>query len=281
MFKLRKDNRQSGTIIFLLGIILSLTIFYIDYKIFGPDITFTLVYLLPIVGVCWYTGMGYAIFISFLCVAEWSVIKFHLYIMDKDFIIYIFNIVTKLFMYIFVIFLLTQLKKSLQKEKKLARMDHLTGAYNRHGFFELLELELYKMKRYSKPLTLAYLDIDDFKKINDRLGHSSGDKILIDFTKVIRKNIRESDIIARIGGDEFIILFPDMDYINAGIAIDKIKKTVCEMMENNSWGCSLSIGVGIFNGWDKSSDEMIQIVDQLMYKIKNGTKNGSLLVEIK
>ena len=281
LLNIKDRHMRNRFLIFLLGIFISLAIFFIDYKIFGPDITFTLVYLIPIVGVCWYTGTGYAIFISLLCVAEWSVIKYHLYVMDRDFVIYILNIATKLFMYIFVVFLLTRLKRSLQFEKKMARIDTLTGVYNRHGFFELLELELYKMKRYDKPLSLAYIDIDDFKKINDRLGHSKGDEFLVDFTRVIRENIRESDFIARIGGDEFIILFPDMDLKNAGVAIDKIKKTVCGMMENNSLECTLSIGVGIFNSWDKSLDEMIQVVDQLMYKIKKGTKNDSLLIEIK
>jgi diguanylate cyclase (GGDEF)-like protein len=126
-------------------------------------------------------------------------------------------------MYLFIVYILTKLKTSLQKEKLLARRDYLTGAFNRTGFFENLEIELYRMRRDGRQLTLAYLDVDNLKSIDDRLGHDTGDKMLIALTNTNQENIRKSDILARLGGDEFVVLFPSMDLHNAEKTIQKIR----------------------------------------------------------
>lgn len=172
------------------------------------------------------------------------------------------------------------MKISLEREKKAARCDYLTGVYNRQGFFEFLELELYNMKRYGRSLAIAYLDIDDFKKVNDDLGHASGDRLLKNLTALIQKHLRKSDILARLGGDEFIILLPDTNLTKARKVFDKIKKMSGRLMEKNKWKSSISMGVGIFRKWDKKPEDIIHTVDRLMFKIKKSSKNDVRYMEI-
>jgi len=137
----KNNNIIYRLMIFLSGIITSLVIFFVDYKIFGPDITFTLVYLLPIVAVCWYSGLYYAILLSILCVAEWSAIKYHFYLADKDFIIFIINIVTKLLMYNFIIFLSTRLKLNLNEKELILKEVHHRIKNNLNTINGLLSLK--------------------------------------------------------------------------------------------------------------------------------------------
>jgi diguanylate cyclase (GGDEF)-like protein len=278
-FNFKSSSSQFRILVFILGIFISLAIFFVNQKFIESSINFTLFYEIPIIIVCWYSRTDFAIALAVLCVSEWSFINIIRIGINKGLMVYIFDILIRLFMYLFIIFILSRLKINSWNEKALARKDNLTGVYNLNGFYELMNLELYKMKRYKKPITLAYLDIDNFKKINDRFGHSSGNDVLVKLTKIIQGNIRKSDFIARLGGDEFIIVYPDMDIQRARIAIDKIRNVVSDQMKSKSLECFLSIGVGIFNNWDKSIDDMISVVDQLMYKVKNSTKNDVLLME--
>lgn len=93
-----------------------------------------------------------------------------------------------------------------------ASHDGLTGLYNRRSFEKLFEKEMHRSKRYSYPLSVVLFDIDDFKKINDVYGHIVGDEVLIGISILVSKIIRDSDIVARWGGEEFIIIFPESDH---------------------------------------------------------------------
>jgi diguanylate cyclase (GGDEF)-like protein len=103
----------------------------------------------------------------------------------------------------------TELRSAMEREKEAARTDSLTGAMNSRAFGELATAELHRARRYERPFTIAYVDIDDFKAVNDRFGHSSGDTLLRLVAETMKHNSRAVDVIARVGGDEFVILFPE------------------------------------------------------------------------
>ena len=111
-----------------------------------------------------------------------------------------------------------------EKEKTRSRIDPLTGLANRTAFYEMTELEKKRGQRYQRPLSIAYLDVDNFKTINDRFGHRRGDESLRFIAQLIRRNIRASDFVSRLGGDEFIILMPETSEPAAHIALVRLQR---------------------------------------------------------
>jgi diguanylate cyclase (GGDEF)-like protein len=242
-----KQNTIFRISVFGLGIVLSYAIFYINHTITGPEVTFTLMYLVPIIAVTWYSGLWFAIVIALSSITEWAFIQLQNdhYPADMGFSMYL---ISKLSIFIFIIIVISRLKVRIEKEKSLSDHDHLTGALNRKGFFEILETETYRAKRSETPLTLAYLDVDNFKRVNDTLGHHEGDKVLIKLTEMVQSIVRKTDVLGRLGGDEFILIFPDTDISDSRSIIRKLKSGFGKISASNHWPVSLSIGVGIFKG---------------------------------
>ena len=183
------------------------------------------------------------------------------------------NSTVQIFWYLLISYLFYQLRSSLNREQELARIDDKTGVANKRLFLELSRLEIKKANRYRHPLTVVYMDIDDFEKINRELSYSIGDKILQVAAETMRTHLRETDIIARIGGDEFIILLPGNGYESAQAVIYRVQKELLIIMQNNDWPVTFSIGAVTFINPPKSVEEMIHCADRLMYLVKNNGKN--------
>jgi len=149
--------------------------------------------------------------------------------------------------------------------------DDLTGLYNRRGFFTLAEHLLKLAKRQQEGLFMLYADLDDLKKINDTLGHQKGDWALIDTANLLKETFRESDIIARIGGDEFVVIPIENRGGNIEIVINRLQKAV-EMDNTKSkreYKLSISTGTAHFNPWSPSTvDELLSQADKSMYEHK-------------
>jgi len=133
--------------------------------------------------------------------------------------------------------------------------------------------------RYERPFTLAYLDVDDFKAVNDAGGHNEGDRLLRRIAHTIRTNIRSMDAIARLGGDEFAILLPETGPAAAGVALRKIQHRLLEMTRSEAQPVGFSIGAIVCVGPPESADRLIGFADHLMYEVKRGGKNG-LRIEV-
>jgi diguanylate cyclase (GGDEF)-like protein/PAS domain S-box-containing protein len=163
-------------------------------------------------------------------------------------------------------------------EKKLhtqAFTDELTGLYNRRGFFTLAEQYLKIIKRQGKVVFLLYTDLDNLKEINDEQGHKEGDQALVDFANILKENYRESDIIARIGGDEFVVIPVGTE----GDCVDIITKRLNKKLEafnakgEQYYKLSASAGIASFDPENPCSlDELLAKGDQLMYENKNRKK---------
>ena len=165
-------------------------------------------------------------------------------------------------------------QQSIQLEA-MSIHDDLTGLYNRRGFMALAGVQINLAKREERMLLLLYADVDDFKDINDKFGHLEGDKALIDIAHLLSATARESDIIARFGGDEFVILASGIDERGTVIFDQRLSENLDEhnKQSGKNYNLSVSIGQVIFSPSDLSHlNEMIKVADQKMYEEKSRKK---------
>ncbi|MCH7989837.1 MAG: GGDEF domain-containing protein [Planctomycetes bacterium] len=166
------------------------------------------------------------------------------------------------------------LRRSWNRERELANHDRLTGLVTREAFRDHISVETNRSARTGKPFTLAYLDCDEFKKINDSFGHLTGDQVLKTIADVMRSKTRSYDIVARMGGDEFAILLPETSAESARGVVDRLHCELSEAMQTREWQVTFSIGVITFCASTESADEMIHAIDLLMYSVKQDGKSG-------
>jgi diguanylate cyclase (GGDEF)-like protein len=183
------------------------------------------------------------------------------------------NAAMRLFFFVLVTCLLPVLQE-LEREKQISRIDYLTGIPNRRYFFELLLTELNRSQRYNHALTIAYIDLDGFKSVNDQYGHLMGDKLLCVFVNRAKKLLRNTDIMARLGGDEFIFLLPELGQEAAKATVSKIQSGLLREMRKNRWPITFSIGVLSYQSGDILAEELVKRADKLMYAVKHKGKNA-------
>lgn len=158
---------------------------------------------------------------------------------------------------------ITKLIEIQDNLKSLVSRDSLTNLYNHRAFFDKAELIMRQFKRYQTPFVLLLIDIDDFKSINDTKGHLFGDRLLIKIAEGLSSNFRESDVIARYGGDEFALVLPRMELSD----VDKIMKKIFSLE------VSLSVGITEPKSEDTTIEDIINRADALLYKAKSEGKN--------
>jgi diguanylate cyclase (GGDEF)-like protein/PAS domain S-box-containing protein len=163
-----------------------------------------------------------------------------------------------------------------EKAQQLATEDSLTKVHNRRYFYELAQKELERSRRYHNPLSIIMLDIDHFKKVNDRYGHGVGDQVLIEFVKRVQKELRSSDIFARYGGEEFVILVVESDLEKAFQAAERIREKVnANPFEISGFEpiISISLGVAEMDENTQSLDLLMDCADKAMYEAKQSGRN--------
>ncbi|MCS7183836.1 MAG: GGDEF domain-containing protein [Patescibacteria group bacterium] len=178
-----------------------------------------------------------------------------------------------------------KLLAQIKKLEFLAYYDELTKVYNRRGFFEnsekIFKAVVYRKKElerrigYRIPLSIIFLDIDNFKKINDTYGHKIGDKVLERVAKVIKERLRDSDIIGRLGGEEFVIALIGCDLNSAQKIAEDLRQRIEKLTIKTFRGklkITASLGVVSYKD-EKSLQELIARADQAMYRAKKGGKN--------
>ncbi len=170
-------------------------------------------------------------------------------------------------------------RKTMEEEiRALSLTDPLTKLYNRRGFTTLADQQLKTASRMNKKVVLLYMDVDNLKLINDTWGHKSGDKALFDVADTLKKNFRESDILARVGGDEFVVLAMETADMNAETLIKRLREKIALYNEKSDAGFELSISIGrdIYIPESASTiEDMIARADVLMYEEKRNKKKGS------
>jgi diguanylate cyclase (GGDEF)-like protein len=177
----------------------------------------------------------------------------------------------------YLISLLIKLHQLEEKQRELATYDELTGAMNRRTFFENFNTLKKIANRNHSNLTLAYIDIDDFKTINDTYGHVIGDEVLKSFANTLKGSARGSDIIGRIGGEEFAILLPETDIQGAYAILERLRTQICsKTLRIEEHAINLSISVGLSHSRKENEfavEQLIKQADKALYQAKSEGKN--------
>lgn len=239
----------------------------------GPDYSLVPFYLVPVILASWYVGRKAGYLLSCASAMAWLMAEMtgrHYY--RLDFALY-WNDFMELLLFLLTALVVSALKGALERENGMARTDHLTDLPNRRHYYELVAGEMRRNHRYDEPFTVAYLDIDNFKTVNDTMGHAEGDKLLRQVAAIIAAAIRETDTVARLGGDEFALLLPETAGESALSVAAKVRQQLKKDVESR-WPVSFSMGLVTYLKSPATIDEVIGRADRLMYEVKEESKDA-------
>lgn len=268
----RTFQRQNRLILLIVGFLLLCLVGLLDYFT-GTEISFSLFYVFPIALITWVSDWKIGMASAAAGAVLWFIAEDLAGAVYSHPGILYWNAGVR-----FSVFLLVPLSvilgKGLERQTAHARTDFITRAFNHRYIYELLQLEIDRAARYGHPFTLAYLDIDDFKSVNDRFGHSVGDQLLRLIADNLKSSLRKTDIIARAGGDEFILLLPETDSNAAKIVVSKALESLFTEEQKDSWSVTISSGVVTFMHPPQSADLALDLADKVMYEAKSHGKNN-------
>ena len=249
------------------------SIAWLDY-VTGTEISLAIFYLAPVAWLGWHYGHWAALPWAIVAACAWYAAEILGGKVYSHPAIPIWNAVVRLGFFAVSVEALHRARDAVRAAEALARTDGLTGLYNARAFRESVGREVARCHRYGAPLAIAYMDVDNFKGVNDSLGHATGDRVLAEVAKTLKSRLRSVDMIARLGGDEFAVLLPETDSINAGKALEKVRADLERMVSEHDWPVSFSIGIASFETPPANVDELIRRADHLMYEVKRSGKRG-------
>ena len=265
-------ERQSPLFLWLAILVSALGLAIIDYET-GPDFSVSLFYIFPVAMASWALGNSEGMFVSFTCAALWAVTNLRTEQHFSNPLVYLWNTAVFLGSLLIVSLLVAEVHELLKTESHLSRTDFLTGIQNRRGLFESASMEIKRLARNGRPFTFLYMDLDDFKTLNDKNGHAVGDSLLTSVAKTLKLQLRGIDIVARTGGDEFAVLLPETDDQAARKVASRLQSPLQEEMQTHPWPITFSIGALTCISAPSNAEEMFQLADQLMYDAKKAGKN--------
>ena len=269
-------TNHSQQYLFITALVIVAFVGALNYQV-GQDVSLLLFYLVPVIQTTWFVGARAGIIMAFICGAVWFAVNYILTPNGLPPIVSFWNTSMRLGIFLTVVYIISiqsALKRSLEKEKELSRTDFLTGAFNPRSFAEATATEISRASRYGHHFSVAYIDLDDFKAVNDTYGHTTGDLLLKTVVESIRKSIRSTDSLARMGGDEFAVLFPEAGEEAALVIVHKIQEKLAEIIAKKGWPVTASIGLVTYVKPPQSYDEMLKRVDGVMYQAKQSGKNN-------
>lgn len=244
----------------------------VDY-ISGSELRVYPLYFAPIALLAWRLGHPGAAAGSVASAIGWTVSNYLAGLRFSHPALWVLNALTQTASFATVGFLISKLRSSLERERGLSRTDPLTGMLNTRAFHEESARLLSASRRSRRPLSIAYLDLDHFKSVNDQLGHRAGDDLLRTVATVLRDCVRPTDIAARIGGDEFVVLFPESGPSEAAIALERLRGALERSLAVGPWPVTASVGGVTFLTPPASVDDLVQQGDARMYAAKSSGRN--------
>src|ERR1041385_8626946 len=234
----------------------------------GPQISMSIFYLIPVALATWQFKRKIGVVLSFICATAWGTADILAGNTYPSAIVPLWNAAVRLGFFLIVTYMLSMLDLAMEQ----AQTDVLTGILNLRGFREQAERELARCARESHGFSLVYFDLDDFKRINNQLGHRYGDAALHRVGQVLSKCVRRTDVAARVGGDEFVVLYPAADYMTANIIVANLHAALRQAFAANERPITFSIGVATFDSIPESLDSALNEADALMYISKQNGK---------
>lgn len=259
-------------IVWLIAVLFSLGLGYLRVAT-DAEYAFASAVILPVVAVTWIGGCRAGVIFSALASLMWMSADLLAQRQFSASWIPVLNGLTRLAVYSLIAWLVASLRGTLQREQRLARHDALTGLFNRRAFFEIGQDETDRARRYEHSIGIAFLDLDNFKRLNDTRGHAAGDRALKAAAAALKGSLRGTDRVARLGGDEFGVLLPEATLASATDAGNKLTAAIDHALKEFS-PVSVSVGIAWFER-AASFDTMVKAADGLMYEIKESGKHGA------
>ena len=245
----------------------------LDYAT-GIELRVFPLYFLPVLAVSLRLGRGAGLAMSAACALAWEVSNRLAGMRESRPALAVANLFVMAAAFAAVALLGAAQRHWLERERALSRTDSLTGLLNGRGFSEAAAIELARAARYRRPLTAAYLDLDGMKAVNDRFGHARGDAVLVAVARALRRTCRGSDLVARVGGDEFVVLLPETGREAAEAALGKARNRVGDASAEAGARVTVSVGSVSFPTPPRDVEALVQEADRAMCSAKSGGKNA-------
>ncbi len=239
----------------------------------GPHVGFALFYALAIMGVTFHAGWVAGTIVAIIAAGVGLSSRLLLAPDDVSSAAALWNLGNEVAVFVVLVLVIHQLRAMFDKLASQSRTDLLTGALNTRGVLEAFERERSRARRNASPLTIAFIDLDNMKRVNDDLGHAEGDEMLRVLASSVTSSIREFDVFGRVGGDEFALILPDTDEQEALKAIQRLRSVVNRRTHSRSPYISVSVGVVTFRRDPPEAADALRAADSLMYVAKRAGGN--------
>ena len=279
MNRVKKWLQEASTFtVMTLAIALVLAIGIADF-VTGPQLAFTVFYLAPIAVAEWRFGLSAGTLVAVIAANTWLATD----LVDRSYdnvFIPLWNTTSRFVLFMIVLRLLANLRVALGRQTHLARLDPLTGLLNARAFTDASKRAVEQAQRDQVPFTFVYLDLDDFKAINDKLGHAGGDKALRTVAEQLWASVRATDLVGRLGGDEFALLFPNTGSAAAKVVLTNLLDRVSRGLTRLPIEVTFSAGAATFLVEPDSLDDVIKATDALMFEAKRQGKNRHIHIVV-
>lgn len=261
-----KKNLIFNTISLIVEVVL---ITYLNYRIAGSFYSLDVLYCLPVIQAARIGAIRASrqfdtrtpLWAGVICALVWSAAEVAVVWPIFPLGAFLINVVTRTVTFTII----GRVVSKLWKEREYSRKDSLTELANRVEFVERFEVEQVRSARSGKPYSLLYIDIDQFKTLNDNHGHHVGDDALKVVAELLKNSSRIVDTVARIGGDEFVVLFPETNAQGCQVLVNRITLASEKTFSQLGWPIALSIGHVTETGKNRSADEVLRAADEKMY----------------
>ena len=237
-----------------------------EYRVFP-------LYFMPLSVAAWYLGRSGALVAAVLCAFSWLVSNYLAGLRFSTPAVWVVNFLMQGTSFVVVGMLIATVRNALALAAELSRTDSLTSLFNSRAFYEEAQLILARGRRYGHGVTLAYIDLDNFKAVNDTLGHHGDDDVIRRTADLIRQCTRMGDVSARLGGDEFVVLLPETGPEGAQALFERLRSLLAETFGESPCPVTASVGAVSFTAPPRDVEELVRRADAAMYAAKSAGKN--------
>jgi len=257
---------------FVAAVLGAAAIGWVDYGT-GVELRIYPLYFAPISLAAWRLGRVATIALALTCSMVWGVANLLAGLHYSSPLLWVANVIAHSSAFVFVGYLMATLRHALERERELSRTDALTHLPNQRAFYEEAARVLARSRRRKRPLSMAYIDVDDFKQVNDTLGHKGGDEALRAIGNVLASSLRAGDFAARLGGDEFAVMLEETDQHALKVVLERMHAALGAALVRGDRRVTTSIGAVTFTELPEDVEAMVRQADGVMYAAKASGKD--------